>query len=597
MSLTLKQSRLLASIPPEGVSARQACENAEVGRTVLAALVRKGLAKCGMPPAVKEGFDLDALEGERRSWPVLSAEQLSAIEALEQALRSPGPARRQLWGVTGAGKTEVYLRLIDQVVSAGHGVVLLVPEIALTPMMVQRVRERFGDTVGVLHSGLTTAQRRDQYRRIAWGEARVVVGARSALFAPVQDLRLVIIDESHDSSYKQEEMPHYLARTVAEMRLEANGGLLLEGSASPAVEGVAVRSECVRMMERVRGELPVCEVVEMRNRSHKGMLAGETREALAQTVRRGEQAIVLLNRRGYSGHVHCESCGHVMMCDHCELSLTYHDQSKRLVCHHCGRSYRQPSVCPTCEEVPLVRGVPGTEKLTEELGKIVSPDKVFRLDSDVLTSGSRVQGVLEGFSRCHPGILVGTQMVAKGHDFPDVTLAVVADADTGLYVPDFRASERTFQMLTQVSGRAGRADMPGRVLVQTWNPDVPCIRMALDREDEAFYVREASIRKRLGYPPFTQLVRLMMEGNQPHRTQMAAEHLAERLKRHFAASEVRGPVRLLALRGRSRWHVVIASVDGERARGIVTQAIGQLSGPYGSRGVSLTADVDPYSFV
>jgi primosomal protein N' (replication factor Y) len=245
----------------------------------------------------------------------------------------------------------------------------------------------------------------------------------------------------------------------------------------------------------------------------------------------------------------------------------------------------------------LVRGGPGTERLAEELRAIVSPDKVYRLDSDVLTSGGRAQRILQDFSSAHPSVLVGTQMVAKGHDFEDVTLVVVADADMSLYVPDFRASERTFQLLTQVSGRAGRADRPGRVLVQTWNPDVPCIRMALEREDEAFYAREAAIRMRLGYPPFTELVRLITVGVQPRPIQMAAEHLAESLRRHFASSEVRGPARLLSLRGKSRWHVVVAASDGERARTIIRQAVAQLGGPYRSRGVDLMVDVDPYTFV
>jgi primosomal protein N' (replication factor Y) len=313
-------------------------------------------------------------------------------------------------------------------------------------------------------------------------------------------------------------------------------------------------------------------------------------------VRRDEQVIVLLNRRGYSGFVHCDLCGHVMMCEDCELSLTYHSQSRQLLCHHCGRGYRQPVVCPECEGAPLVRGGPGTERLVDELGKIVSDDQLYRLDSDVLTSGARLTAILERFADSHPAVLVGTQMVAKGHDFPDVTLVVVADADTGLYVPDFRASERTFQLLTQVSGRAGRAERPGRVVVQTWNPDVPCIKMALERDEQAFYARELGIRERLGYPPFTSLIRLLTVGEQGQRVQLAAQHLTERLRPHFDAQDVRGPARLPTLRGRYRWHVVVSSRDGERARTIVTQALAQLSEPYRRRGVGLQVDVDPFTF-
>ena len=595
--LTDKQALLLEQIPEAGVRPVEACRTAGVGRSVLMALTAKGLVRLGERPSSDE-HGAHELVGENTGQGLaLSVEQQAALDRLVDDLHAPGLVRRQIWGVTGSGKTEVYLRLIAETLGEGYGAILLVPEIALTQMMVQRVQDRLGDRVGVLHSGLSLGERRRQHQRIAAGEANVVVGARSAVFAPVKDLRLIIVDESHDGSYKQEEAPGYHVRTVGEMRLQRAGGLLLEGSASPAVESMVERAELVRMTRRVRGELPKVEPVDMRHESGGALLAGSTRKALTEVVLRGEQAILLLNRRGYSGHVHCDACGHVMMCKDCELSLTYHDRSKSLVCHHCGRSYSQPSICPQCEQAPLVRGVPGTERLTEQLGRLVSRDRVFRLDSDVVTSGSRAQAILEAFSKTHPAMLVGTQMVAKGHDFGDVTLVVVADADTGLYAPDFRAAERTFQLLTQVSGRAGRADRPGRVIVQTWNPDVPCIRMAIDRDEEAFYLREVAIRERLGYPPFTELVRLLMVGERPQQVRRAAEHLAERLGHHFDAAEVRGPAKLAALRGKSRWHVVLSSENGGRARAYADRALVQLSEPYRSRGVSLVVDVDPYSFV
>jgi primosomal protein N' (replication factor Y) len=599
--LTSKQQTLLDAIPAEGTPASVACERCCVGKAVLSALVNKGLVRLGPAPDDHQeqvvgtgglGAPLEE-EAERVN---LSEEQQLALDRLCEDYETAGLAKRLLWGVTGSGKTEVYLRLAERVVTEGAGVILLVPEIALTPQMIERVKRRFGERVGVLHSGLTPAQRRREYVRISRGDTRVVVGARSAVFAPVANLRLVIIDESHDSSYKQEEVPGYHVATAAEFRLDASGGLLLEGSASPAVESVAKPDDCVRLYKRVRGELPDCEVVDMRQQSGVGVLAASTREALAETLRRDEQAIVLLNRRGYSGFVHCDSCGHVMMCDDCELSLTYHSQTRSLVCHHCGRSYKQPPVCPECEQAPLMRGGPGTERLEDELAKLVPGERVFRLDSDVVTSGGRVRDILTRFSESHPAVLVGTQMVAKGHDFPDVTLVVVADADTALYVPDFRSAERTFQLLTQVSGRSGRAERPGRVVVQTWNPDVPCIRMALERDEEAFYARELGIRERLGYPPFTRLIRLVTVGEQAQRVQLAAQHLVERLSPHFAAQDVRGPARLPALRGKSRWHIVVASKDGERARAIVAQALAQLKEPYRRRGVGLLVDVDPFTF-
>ncbi|MBN1629395.1 MAG: primosomal protein N' [Thermoleophilia bacterium] len=601
--LTPKQKALLEAIPEDGVAIAGLCRSVGVGPGVLRTLGAKGLVElrpgreAGVAPAQLGSLDDEAAGNPGDPpVPILWPEQEEAVRALVQAYEGPQTAERLLWGVTGSGKTEVYLRLIARVLQKGAGVILLVPEIALTPQMIGRVQARFGSRVGVLHSGLSTGERIREYRRIACGEARVVVGARSAVFAPVADVRLIIIDECHDSSYKQEEEPRYHVRTVAQMRLGVGGGLLLEGSATPPVESARHREHCVRLTHRAVGSEPEIEVVDMRRQGGGDLLAPRCRDVLAQTLRAGEQAIVLLNRRGYAGYVHCSLCGHVMTCEDCELSLTYHSQARRLLCHHCGRSYGQPPLCPACGEAPLTRAAPGTERLDKELRALVPNEQVFRMDSDILTSGTRVRALLEAFQAAHPGVLVGTQMVAKGHDFPAVTLVVVADADTGLYVPDFRAAERTFQLLTQVAGRAGRADRPGRVLVQTWNPDVPCIRMALHRDEQAFYSEELATRSRLGYPPFAELIRLTCAAEDGGRAQVGAEYLVERLSPYFHARELLGPVRLPALRGKSRWHLLIAAADGERARGIVGQAMGQLQEPYRARGVVLLVDVDPQSF-
>ena len=595
-SLTAKQRALLQSIPETGVSSSRACTVQGVSRSVLEALVRKGLVETGPPPGSPQRAGSAGKTPSDISLPSLSVEQEAAVKGLEGAYASPGLSRRLLWGVTGSGKTEVYLRLVARALADNVGVIMLVPEIALTPQMIERVRRRFGERVGVLHSGLPAARRRREYERIASKEATVVVGARSAVFAPVSDLRLVIVDESHDDSYKQEEAPCYHAKTVAALRLRRAGGLLLEGSATPAVESLVDMSSCVRLTKRVAGSLPACEVVDMRRQSGSGALSPVSQQALRETLRREEQAIVLLNRRGFAGFVHCEACGHVMLCADCEIGLTYHSQARRLLCHHCGRAYTQPQLCPECGEAPLTRGAPGTERLDDELQRLLPRGHVFRLDSDVLTSGRRVRVLLERFSETRPAVLVGTQMVAKGHDFADVTLVVVADADTSLYVPDFRAAEKTFQLLTQVSGRAGRSERPGRVLVQTWNPEVPCIRMALDRDEEGFYRRELSTRKRLGFPPATHLTRLLLVEDNPKRVQQASVHLSERLRPYFGAGEVRGPARLPTLRKRERWHLLVAAEEGERERAIVGEAVAQLREPYRLRGVSLLVDVDPVSF-
>ncbi|HEY5528461.1 MAG TPA: primosomal protein N' [Thermoleophilia bacterium] len=609
--LTAKQLRVCEVLPPEGASPIWLCEHAGVGRAVLRTLLDKGVL-AAVDPLENDGGGAGSAASvamEKRPVPEmastaaistggwrLSPEQDAAVRTLTAAYRSEREEHRLLWGVTGSGKTEVYLRLLAEVLAEGGGAILLVPEIALTPQMIARVKDRFGPRVGVLHSGLSHGERASEYRRIVAGTARVVVGARSAVFAPVPGLRLVILDEAHDSSYKQEEEPRYRVRTVAWMRISGTKGLLLEGSATPSVESLRSDADQVRLSTRVAGELPQPETVDMRRQGGEQLLAAVSREALATVLRRGEQAIVLLNRRGYAGYVHCEACGHVMTCTDCELSLTYHSKERLLLCHHCGRSYPQPARCPACEQGPLTRAVPGTERLDQELRNLVPDERVFRLDSDVLTSGSRVRALLDAFALSSPGVLVGTQMVAKGHDFPNVTLVLVADADTGLYVPDFRAAERTFQLLTQVAGRAGRGLQPGRVLVQTWNPDVPCIRMALDRDELGFYQEELRIRERLGYPPFAELTRLLVASPDGGRAMAAAQHLSRQLAPHFPRQELCGPVRLPSLRGQVRWHIIVAARDGDRARGVLRQALEQLAEPYRRRGVRLLVDVDPEAF-
>ena len=603
--LTPKQEAVLAAAPCGGIAKMELCGLAGVGRGVLDNLDKKGLlvsctgeecgaaAEAAAPDAEVVSAEVGTMTGGRLSlWP----EQEQAVAELTAALDAPGVSSRLLWGVTGSGKTEVYLRVIEQALARGRGAILLVPEIALTPQTIRRVKARFGSRVGVFHSGLPQGERLRDYRRVAAGEARIVVGARSAVFAPVKDLGLIIIDESHDNSYKQEEEPRYRVKTVAELRLQRRGGLLLEGSATPLVESMAQPAERLRLSRRASGAPPELEVVDMRRQGAGLLLAPRSRTALAEVLRSGEQAIILLNRRGFAGYVHCDACGHVLMCADCELSLTYHKGTRRLLCHHCGRAYAQPAACPQCGEAPLTRAAPGTERLDGELRTLVPGDQVFRMDSDVSGSAAHTQAILQAFGDAKPGVLVGTQMVAKGHDFPDVTLVVVADADVGLYVPDFRASERTFQILTQVAGRAGRAERPGRVLVQTSNPDVPCIRMALAGEEEEFYREELAVRQRLGYPPYAELIRLLTSSVDAEKAEAAGRHLVERLAAYFPAAELHGPAPVPRLRGRHRWQVMVASRQGERSRTIIGKALEQLEGPYRRRGVTLLVDVDPLSF-
>ena len=600
--LTARQREALAAVPADGLALVEVCRAAGVSRGVVEALVGKSaliLDKRRVRTACDDPLDPGTSAGSLDDGAAfsLSAEQTAALEHLRLQLHSPRPERALLWGVTGSGKTEVYLRLISEVVAEGGQVLVLVPEIALTIQALSRFRARFGSVVGVLHSGLAQGRRSAEYARILSGRTRIVVGARSAVFAPLSELRLIVVDEAHDSSYKQDEEPRYDARWVAWWRVRRGSGLFLEGTATPRSESLHHNKVVLRLDERpAGGSLPQVEVVDMRRQGAEELLAPRSRALVEEALARKEQVILLLNRRGYAAFLRCEACGQAVMCPHCEVSLTYHRRERALLCHYCGYQASPPAICPSCRGAALSRGTPGTERLDEELRRLAPASSVFRLDSDVVTSGSRVREILEAFGRSTPGILVGTQMVAKGHDFPLVTLVVVADADTGLCVPDFRAAERTFQLLTQVIGRSGRREAPGRALVQTWNPDIPCIRMAVQSDVRGFYDLESASRERLGYPPFRELIRVLLSSRDEDRVEAGARYLAERLAPHLENADLLGPARLPVLRARSRFHLLISSRDGARSRRLLERALDSLRGPYARRGIDIVVDVDPEWF-
>jgi len=596
-ALTPRQREVFEQLLPEGEPVAELTRRLGTTRAVVAALVEKGYLR-QLLRAPRESADLEPEDALEPPPPLaLTQEQAAALTRLTEALEEGEASRALLWGVTGSGKTEVYLRLLELVLGQDGGAIVLVPEIALTLQTVNRVRERFGDQVAVLHSALPEGRRLKESARVFSGEARVVVGARSAVFAPVRDLRMIIVDEAHDASYKQEEEPRYDARTVAWWRIRQGGGLHLEGSATPRLESLHDSRLVLRLKERPTGQkLPQVEVIDLRSRGGRGVLSPAASEALRDVMRRGEQAIVLLNRRGYASFLRCPSCGEVVLCPRCEISLTYFRREGVVRCHHCGHGAEAPELCPSCGRAALERGSPGTERLSDELLQIVPRNGLFRLDSDTVTSTGRVQEVLEGFAGTRPSLLVGTQMVAKGHDFPGVTLVVVADSDTALYLPDFRAGERTFQLLAQVAGRAGRGKNPGRVLVQTWNPEVGCIRMALDQRGEAFYREESAIRRRLGYPPYAELIRILLSGKDEKQVRAGAVYLFERFTKYLADDELLGPARLPVIRRRSRWHLLLRVEDSERGRHLVERALAQLRGPYLRRGIDVMVDVEPQSF-
>ncbi|MGH3023708.1 MAG: replication restart helicase PriA, partial [Gaiellaceae bacterium] len=437
----------------------------------------------------------------------LSPGQAEALARIGEAMDRGGGALL-LHGATGSGKTEVYLRACEEALARGRGAVVLVPEIALTPQALGRFRARFGSRVAVLHSGLTEAERRDERERIASGEAPIVVGARSAVFAPVPRLGLICVDEEHDASYKQESDPRYDARTVAAKRAALEGAVAVYGSATPRPESWH-RLERLSLGGRLAGPLPPVRVVDLRREAGYPLSAPLLAE-LGKLADRGGKAILLLNRRGVAPALHCRACGLTLRCPSCDVALTLHGDDL-LHCHHCGRREPAPELCPACGAAEVARLGAGTEKLEAELAARVPELERFRLDADAAGHPGKLAEILGSFAACERGVLLGTQMVAKGHHFAGVALAAVVDADTAMALPDLRAEERTFQLVTQLAGRSGR-DAPGRVLVQTYQPDSRPIVLAARHAVEEFLAGELERRRELGYPPFRHLVRVAVAG-------------------------------------------------------------------------------------
>ncbi len=557
-------------------------------RTVRAAAAGRGNGTPHPAPARLTGGQQEALE---RVLALLPAPREGFPGAAEAPSRAAATDRRLLLhGVTGSGKTEVYLQGVEATLAGGRGAIVLVPEIALTPQTVARFTARFGDTVAVLHSGQRPARRHDEWLRLRTGAARVCVGPRSAVFAPISELGLIVIDEEHEGSFKHEGDPRYDARAVAERRAERHGALLLLGSATPRPETVQ-RLPSVRLPERVDSRpLPPVTLLDMRG-SH-GSLHPETRAALADLRRAGQKGIVLLNRRGWSNFLSCRSCGRVWMCPNCEVALVLH-RSGHVACHHCGHRQPAPSRCPECGSITVGRHGTGTERLEHELQQALADEhfQVVRLDADAEGAEGR-ERALERFRAARSGLLIGTQIVAKGHDFPEVTLGVVIDADQTLRFPDFRAEERTFALITQLAGRAGRGEHGGRVLVQTLAPDARAIAYAARHDSEGFLADELSRRRALGYPPYASLIRIVCAAAAGSVAQAASAELKARIAPPGAA--VLGPAPLFALRGRARRQLLVKATDRSAAIAAVGGAVEELARARTlARGASVSVDVDP----
>ncbi len=590
--LGARQRRVLDALAGGPAAAAELAVAAGADHGALRRLAQRGLIK--LEPRAKRRQVAEVALGaspERTQPPVLSPAQRDALERVLEPLHARRHARLLLNGVTGSGKTEVYLRAAQRAVEQGRSAIVLVPEIALTPQTARRFRERFGDGVALLHSQLGLGERFDEWQRLRRGEARVCVGPRSAVFAPVRDLGLLIVDEEHDSAYKQEGDPRYDARRVAERRAEQSGAVLVCGSATPRPESW-VGMERIDLPERVDGlRLPPVELVDMRECRHA--LHARTREALDALRREGGKAIVLVARRGWSPFLVCRGCGHARACPRCDVTLTLHREhdAQSLRCHHCGHGEDVPSACPECRSTALARHGTGTQRLESELRDALAPLPVFRLDSDAARRRNGLAEVLHRFERADAGILVGTQMVAQGHDFPDVSLAVVQDADATLRFPDFRSEERTFSLVAQLAGRSGRGPAGGRVLVQTLCPEAPCLRHAAAHDSAAFLGDELRRREALGYPPYSDLIRVVTSGAEQATADGAAAEVAATLEKQ--GLRPLGPAPLFRVKDRCRAMLLLKTRDRQAAVAAVGEAVRSVASRRRSSSLALSVDVDP----
>jgi len=566
------------------------------------------LAELGEVRLVQREVGRDPLAGRAavatEAGPPLTPEQETAVAAVTAACAGGGGAFL-LHGVTASGKTEVYMRAAATVLAQGRSAIMLVPEIALTPQTIDVFWRRFGPRLAILHSALSAGERHDQWRRARSGDATLVIGARSAAFAPVPRLGLIVVDEEHESTYKQEDAPRYHARDVALRRAAAEGAVAILGSATPSVESfhaaAAGRLTLLRLTTRIdERPLPAVTVVDMREElkaGNRSMFSRALAAAAAKRLAQNEQIILFLNRRGHSTFVLCRECGHVMRCPHCDVSLVLHAPGSLLRCHYCGFSRPAPTVCPSCKGTKIRFFGVGTQRVEEEFCRLHPGARVVRMDVDTTRRKGSHEALWRAFRDGAAQVLVGTQMVAKGLDLPSVTLVGVISADTALNLPDFRAGERTFQLLTQVAGRAGRGPLGGEVVVQTYDPGHYSIRAAQRQDYDAFYSQEIEARRELSFPPFRRLVLVQFSGGDAAATARFAGRFVDQVRRALpAGGEVLGPAPapLARIKGRHRWQ---AMLRGEDVWGLTAAARGVLEAARPPAGVRAALDVDPVTML
>ena len=594
----------------EPVSFAQLAETAGVSASVIRTLERRGFIEVFTREVRRDPLahlkNRNDGDGAQLS---LTPKQQSALDQIKTKLDAGQYAAFLLHGVTGSGKTEVYMRAMRAVVEKGKTALMLVPEISLTPMFARRLRAHFGDAVAILHSSLSEGERLDEWNRLRQGEARVCIGARSAVFAPLENIGLIVVDEEHEASYKQDEAPRYHGRDTAIMRAARANAVVILGSATPSMESFhnaqTSKYTYLQLDERIGGRaLAQVEMVDLREvftrHGKQQIFSDEMKAAIKENCERGEQTMILLNRRGFSSFVLCRSCGHTVHCANCDVALTYHRSEARLICHYCGHQERVPRGCPRCEGPYIYYVGEGTEQIEAMLKEMYPNMRIARLDRDTTRKRGAFERLLGEFSTGSIDLLVGTQMIAKGHDFHNVTLVCVISVDAGLAMPDFRSAERTFQLLTQVAGRAGRGEKPGRVLIQSYHPEHYALEFARAQVYEKFYEHEIHFRREMHYPPFWALINLLVKHQDYSRAATVAAELARLLKLADTERALRilgpAPAPLARLKGEHRLQILIKTRNRRQAREALDAAMfGLREAGYDLR--MITVEVDPVSLM
>jgi primosomal protein N' (replication factor Y) len=608
LQLPPKQAQALKLLAgsAEPLTAQQLARFAKCSLVPIKGLIHKGLIR--EQSRRVQNLQVEAAPRQPEERPELNRDQQLALQRILAALHSGRHQTLLLHGVTGSGKTEVYMQAIQETIGFGRQAIVLVPEISLTPQTCQRFRSRFPH-VAVLHSHLSDAERHWHWQQIAAGHVQVVVGARSAVFAPIPQLGMIVVDEEHDGSFKQDTAPRYSARDVAWQRARSEGVPLVLGSATPSLESWhrarQGQFELITLPRRVLDRpLPDVVLVDLRlpdaGRKRRGALSRRLQQEMERALRDGGQVILLLNRRGYSTSIQCPDCGGVVRCSSCDISLTHHRQENKAVCHYCDYTIPAPSVCPQCGSLQIRYAGFGTQKLEQEVGQLFPDFACLRMDSDTMQKPGSHEQALARFRSGEIKILLGTQMIAKGLDFPNVTLVGVVNADTALHFPEFRASERTFQLVTQVAGRTGRGGRGGLVVVQTFSPDHPALQAASKHDYETFAAAELQVREEFQYPPISSMIRLVVRGPVAPVAEQFAEHVVDQLRAAAAelAAEIRflgpAPAPIARLHDKFRFHALLQGTDMDAMRAVVNRATDPLKPP---EGVQWIVDVDPINLL